>query len=101
MLVFLTVLIMLIVGSGNRGFAATFRVSSYSSVSSLVSWIPIIGWIASLYGVYLAIVGVREVHNTTTGKAALVVLIPVITIFLLVVVFVILLGAALFFSAQQ
>jgi hypothetical protein len=97
----LHLLVMLLVGSGNAGFAATFRVSSYSSVSSLVSWIPIIGWIASLYGIYLAIVGVREVHNTTTGRAALVVLIPAIVVFLLILVIVVLLGAALFFGAQQ
>ena len=40
-------------------------------------------WIASLYGIYLAIVGVREVHATTTGKAALVVLIPAAVVLLL------------------
>ena len=92
---------MLIVGSGNAGFAGTFRVSAYSSVTSLVSWIPVIGWIASLYGIYLAIVGVREIHNTSTGKAAIVVLIPAVVVFLLVLVIVALVGAALFFGAQQ
>ena len=97
----LHLLVMLIVGSRNAGFAGTFRVSAYSSVTSLVSWIPFIGWIASLYGIYLAIVGVREVHNTSTGKAALVVLIPAVVIILLILVIVILLGAALFFGAQQ
>lgn len=97
----LHLLVMLIVGSGNAGFAGTFRVSSYSAVTSLVSWIPIIGWIAGLYGIYLAIVGVREVHGTTTGKAALVVLIPAIVVFLLILVIVVLLGAALFFGTRQ
>ena len=72
----LHLLVMLIVGSRNSGFEGTFRVSAYSSVTSLVSWIPVIGWIASLYGIYLAIMGIREVHNTSTGKAAIVVLIP-------------------------
>jgi hypothetical protein len=65
-----------IVGPINAGYAATFRVVAYSSVTDLVSWIPVIGTLISLYGVYLAIVGIREVHQTTTGKAALVVLIP-------------------------
>jgi hypothetical protein len=97
----LHLLVMLIVGSRNAGFAGTFRVSAYSSVTSLVSWIPVIGLIASLYGIYLAIVGVREVHNTSTGKAALVVLIPAAVVFLLVLVIVALVGAALFFGAQQ
>jgi hypothetical protein len=96
----LHLLVMLIVGSRNAGFAGTFRVSAYSSVTSLVSWIPVIGLIASLYGIYLAIVGVREVHSTTTGKAALVVLIPALVVFVLLVI-IVLLGVALFFGAQQ
>jgi hypothetical protein len=96
----LHLLVMLIVGSRNAGFEGTFRVSAYSSVTSLVSWIPIIGLIASLYGIYIAIMGIREVHSTTTGRAALVVLIPVIVIIILLVL---LLGAALLaiFAASQ
>jgi len=97
----LHLLVMLIIGSGNAGFEATFRVSAYSSVTSLVSWIPIIGWIASLYGIYLAIMGMREVHSTTTGKAALVVLIPAVIVILLALVIVALVGAAIFMSTQQ
>jgi len=94
-------LVMLIVGSRNAGFEGTFRVSAYSSVTSLVSWIPIIGVIASLYGVYIAIMGIREVHSTTTGRAALVVLIPVVLVIILAVL---ILGAALlaiFAAASQ
>ena len=97
----LHLLVMLIVGSRNSGFEATFRVGAYAAVTSLVSWIPFIGWIASLYGIYLAIVGVREVHTTTTGKAALVVLIPAAVVILLVLILVTLIGAALFFGTQQ
>jgi hypothetical protein len=97
----LHLLVMLIIGSGNSGFEATLRVSAYSAVTSLVSWIPIIGWIASLYGIYLAIVGMREVHSTTTGKAALVVLIPAAIVLLLVLVIIALVGAAIFMSTQQ
>lgn len=96
----LHLLVMLIVGSRNAGFAGTFRVSAYSSVTSLVSWIPVIGLIASLYGIYLAVVGVREVHSTTTGKAALVVLIPALIVLFLIFVIVVLFSAALFFGAQ-
>jgi hypothetical protein len=96
----LHLLVMLIIGSGNSGFEATFRVSAYSSVTSLVSWIPIIGWIASLYGIYLAIVGMREVHSTTTGKAAIVVLIPAAVVILLVLLFAAVI-AALFLGASS
>jgi len=97
----LHLLVMLIVGSRNSGFEGTFRVSAYSSVTSLVSWIPVIGWIASLYGIFLAITGIREVHNTSTGKAAIVVLIPVVVVFLLVLLIIAAIGAAIFFGTQQ
>ena len=97
----LHLLVMLIVGSRNSGFEGTFRVSAYSSVTSLVSWIPFIGWIASLYGIYLAIMGIREVHNTSTGKAVIVVLIPAVVVFLLVLLIIAAIGAAIFFGTQQ
>jgi hypothetical protein len=96
----LHLLVMLIVGSGNSGFEATFRVSAYAAVTSLVSWIPIVGFIAGLYGIYLAVVGVREVHATTTGKAVLVVLIPVAVVIVLALIL-LAIGAALFFSLQR
>ena len=79
-------LVMVVVGSGHSGFGATFRIVAYSSVTSLVGWIPFIGWIASLYRLYLATVGIREMHATTTGKALLVVLLPAILILVLVLV---------------
>jgi hypothetical protein len=97
----LHLLVMLIVGSRNAGYEGTFRVGAYSAVTSLVSWIPIIGLIASLYGIYLAIVGMREVHNTTTGKAALVVLIPAIVVIILIVILVFAVGALFYFGTQQ
>jgi hypothetical protein len=78
-------LVMLVVGSGHSGFGSTFRVVAYSSVTSLAGWIPFIGWIFSLYRLYLATVGIRETHATTTGKALLVVLLPAILVLLLVV----------------
>jgi hypothetical protein len=79
-------LVILVVGSGHSGFGATFRIVAYSSVTSLVGWVPFIGWLASLYRLYLATVGIREMHATTTGRAFLVVLLPAILILVLVVV---------------
>lgn len=94
-------LVMLLVRPQNAGFEATFRVGTYSQVTQLVSWIPIIGVIiAVVWTAILSIFGIREVHSTTTGKAALVVLIPVAVILLLVI----LLGVALialFVGSQQ
>ncbi len=79
-------LVILVVGSGHSGFGATFRIVAYSLVISLANWIPLIGWIFSLYGLYLATVGIREMHATTTGKALLVVVLPAILILVLFVV---------------
>ncbi len=83
--------VLLFVRPANAGFEATFRVVSYASVVLLVSWIPIVGIVALIYGVILHILGIREVHSTSTGTAALVVLIPVGVLLLLMI----LLGAAL------
>jgi len=89
-------LVILVVGTTRSGFGATFRVASYASVTSLVSWIPIIGWLLSLYGIYLSVVGIREMHGTTTGKAVLVVLIPVIVVVVLALLGLLVVGAVFF-----
>ena len=44
----LHLLVRLIVGVGNSGFRATFRVASYATVVNLVGWIPIIGSLVAL-----------------------------------------------------
>lgn len=59
----------IVVGAENAGYSATFRVVAYAAVVNLVSWIPILGLLLSLYGLYLQVVGLREVHQTTTGRA--------------------------------
>jgi hypothetical protein len=88
-------LVMLFVGEGNSGYEATFRVVCYVSVTSLVNWIPIIGGLLALYGLYLAVVGIREMHSTTTGRAALVVLLPIGLILFLVLILVLVAGAVI------
>ncbi len=88
-------LVRLIVGATNSGFQATFRVASYTQVTSLVNWIPFIGPLLALYGIYLSIVG-REMHETTTGKAALVVLMPFVVALLLALLGLLAAGAVFF-----
>jgi hypothetical protein len=89
-------LVRLVVGATNAGFAATFRVAAYTSVTSLVTWIPLIGGLLGLYGIYLAVVGIREMHRTTTGKAVVVVLFPVILILVLALLGLLVAGAVFF-----
>ncbi len=90
-------LVRLVVGATNAGFGATFRVAAYTSVTSLVSWIPFVGGLLALYGIYLAVVGIREMHNTTMGKALVVVVLPVIVIVVLALLGLLVAGA-IFFS---
>ena len=90
-------LVRLVVGANNAGFGATFRVAAYTSVTSLVSWVPFVGGLLALYGIYLSVVGIREMHNTTTGKALVVVVLPVILIVVLALLGLLVAGA-IFFS---
>lgn len=93
-------LVMLFVGGTNSGYEATFRVVCYVSVTSLVNWIPVIGGLLALYGLYLAVVGIREAHQTTTGRAAMVVLLPIGLIILLVLIVAIVAGIAILSSLR-
>ncbi len=63
---------------GTGSYEGTVRILSYSSAVQVFAWIPIIGWIISLYGIWLNIVGGKHVHNLTTVKSAIAVLIPII-----------------------
>jgi hypothetical protein len=79
------------------GAIGVFVVAAYTSVTSLVSWIPFVGGLLALYGIYLAVVGIREMHNTTTRKALVVVVLPVIVIVVLALLGLLVAGA-IFFS---
>lgn len=84
----LHLLVLLFVRPSNAGFEATFRIASYTQVTQLVTWIPVIGSIiGAIWAIVLYIFGVREVHGTSTGTAALVVLIPVALVLILLVIF--------------
>ena len=97
----LHLLVALIVKPANTGFEATFRVASYANVVGLVSWVPVLGpLVAFVASIGLSIIGVREVHETTTGKATLVVLIPAAVALLVALFLIAVVGAALFFAAQ-
>jgi hypothetical protein len=97
----LHLLVALIIKPADTGFEATFRVVSYANVTELVSWVPVLGpLVATVASVVLAIIGVREVHETTTGKAALVVLIPAVVGLLVALFLMVVVGVVLFFTLQ-
>ncbi|MBP1697125.1 MAG: hypothetical protein H6Q41_2313 [Deltaproteobacteria bacterium] len=77
----ITHLCLMMVGGNHRGYEATFRAICYSYAASLFYIVPIIGgFVGFVYLFVLAIIGVREGHEISTGKAVLAVLLPFIVI---------------------
>ena len=75
----ITHICLFIVGGNKTGFQTTFRVICYSFSGHLFAIIPIIGsTIGSFYTLVLTIIGVREGHGISTGRAVLAVLLPFI-----------------------
>jgi hypothetical protein len=76
-------LCVMIVGGNRKGFEATFRAISYSHSALLFYIVPVIGsLVGGVYLLILAILGVREGHKISTGKAVLAVLLPLIIAFI-------------------
>ena len=59
----------MVIGRRNAGPETTFRIVAYSTVPELLAWVAFVGGLIGLYGVFLTVVGLREVHQTTTSKA--------------------------------
>jgi len=81
---------------GSGSYEGTVRIFSYTSAVNAVSWIPILGWIVGLYAIYLAIVGGTFVHNITTMRSVIAILIPLIVLTIIAVLLTVVLGAALY-----
>jgi hypothetical protein len=70
-------LFLMIVGGARAGFEATFRVVSYSVSPYLLMVIPYCGvLITPLWALSLFMIGIRDAHETTGGKATAAVLFP-------------------------
>jgi len=60
-----------------RGFWGTFPVVAYGGAAiSLFSWVPVLGYLATIYGIYVTTMGLREMHGISTTRALLAALIP-------------------------
>lgn len=67
-----------------RGMAATARVVCYAAGPAVLAAVPVLGGLAGLvWGWVLQVVGIREVHRTTTGRAVVAVFWVWIVFFLL------------------
>lgn len=72
----LHVCLMMVKGARN-GFEATFRAVAYSYSANIFLVIPFCGGLlAVVWAVVLYIIGLKEAHETTGGKAAIAVFLP-------------------------
>jgi len=77
---------------GRKGLTQTFKALMYGATPSLLlGWIPVIGFLASIWALIVEIIGIRQLHEISTGKAVAAVILAIIIP--LVVWFVILLPA--------
>jgi hypothetical protein len=60
---------------GKGAYEGVYRTVAYAGVVYLVTWIPVVGVIPFLYGLYLQMVGLERVHKITAGQAVVTVLI--------------------------
>ncbi|MGC8906633.1 MAG: YIP1 family protein [Desulfomonilaceae bacterium] len=87
-------------GAKKNPFEATLRITSYASSPDILNVIPTVGWvIAAVWKIVLVIIGVREVHRVSTGRAALAVLFPVLLVWgLLFTIFLVAMATMAFHS---
>jgi len=71
---------------GKASYEATVKIVCYTNVVNLVGWIPIVSIAGSIYGLWLTIVGMREVHKLSLGKAIAAVAITIAVVFIVVVI---------------
>lgn len=66
-----------LLGGAKEGFETTFRVVCYGSGPQLLDVIPVIGgWIALMWKTFLLIIGLREFHRISTGRAMWAIVLP-------------------------
>lgn len=90
-----THLMVLILVANNRGFGTTLRVMAYAYSPVLLGVVPYVGAIAGfIWMVVISIIGLRETHRTSTGRAATAVLVPLVVAILFIAIAAIMLVAA-------
>ena len=85
------------------GFEGTFRVVSYSSVAQLSNVIPVFGGLVGfVWTMVLAVIGTKEIHGTSQGKAIAAILIPAVLCCVCVAIAMFAAGAGLvsYFASQ-
>jgi len=80
---------------GSSGYRETYKAYVYGFTPSILfSWIPYIGILGLIYGVYIFIKGISFLHGLPSGKAFLVWFIPVLILGIILLFLIIILGVA-------
>jgi hypothetical protein len=83
-------LVLLIVRGAHHGFGKTLRVFCFSPGPQLFAVIPFLGTaVGGVWSLVITVIGLREAHATSTGKALAAVLIPLFFFMMLVALMVI------------
>lgn len=91
----ITHLVLLVFGGARNGFGTTLRVFCYAYSPMIFGVVPILGTvIGAVWMVVLAIIGLREAHQTEGWKAGVAVLLPFLVLVGLVIFAFIVLAAA-------
>jgi hypothetical protein len=71
--------VFLIAGRNQRGLRATLRLSCYAVGAPIaLGWIPVVGFLAAFYCLYLYTTALRRVHRISTRKTLGAILIPLL-----------------------
>jgi len=78
---------LMIVRGNRKGFEATFRVVAYAMSTQVFGIVPLLGGvIGSIWALVIQILGLRESHGISTGRAALAIFLPILAILALLIV---------------
>lgn len=96
-------LCLLLVGGAAKGFEATFRTVAYAGGStSLFQLIPVCGsLVGGVWNLVLVVIGLKEMHEISTGKALAAVLLPLIACCACGALLMVFFGAALLAALSQ
>lgn len=84
-------LFLMMIGGARAGFEATFRAAAYSYSANILFAIPFCGgFIAPIWSIVLSIVGLKEAHEISGGKAVFAALFPLVICCGAIVIFVML-----------
>ena len=71
---------------GRKGYIRTLKAVTFgSTLSMLFGWIPFVGILAGIWSLVLEVLGIWELQEMTTARAALAVILAILVILLIVI----------------